>query len=221
VAGFFDVEFRTAASLHPDGEPSEFISTHTGVIRYEREKDGRVFRVGRVRAYRILAGLAADHRQNLFDVCDSHSGDLHRAHAALYEPGGYGFRPDLTDRFDAFEADCLVLDYVVLNPRWRGLRLGLLAARKAVDLLGAGCGLTVCEVAPLDPNAADDIGVPAAWLPRHETPEARTAAVVKLRRYARQMGFVRLEKTPFYVLPMNRVTPTADELLRERPMQDG
>jgi hypothetical protein len=217
VAGFFDIEFRTRASLHPDGEPDEFISEYRGVVRYEREADGKVFRVGRARAYRIHAGLAADHKESLFDVCDSHSGDLLDVHALLYEPAGYGFKEELAARFDAFESDCLVLDYVVLHPRWRGLRLGLLAARKAVDVLGAGCGLCVCRVAPLDPDAAQDLGVPAAWLPRHETDGARRDATVKLRRYARQMGFVRLGKTSYYALPMNRVTPSAADLLRDRP----
>jgi hypothetical protein len=217
VAGFFDIEFRTRASLHPDGEPSEFITEHHGVIRYERETDGRLFKVGRVLAYRVHAGLAAVHGERLFDVCDSHSDDLHRVQAALYRPHRYDFKKALAARFDAFEGDCLVLDYVVLNPKWRGLRLGLLAARKTADLLGSGCGLTVCEVAPLNPDVAADIGVPASWLPRHESSEALREATVKLRRYARQMGFSRVGKTWFYALPMNQVTPTAEELLRGWP----
>ena len=43
--------------------------------------------------------------------------------------------------FNAVEWDLLVLDYVVLVPKWRGLKIGLLAVRKMVDLLGGGCGL--------------------------------------------------------------------------------
>ena len=58
------------------------------------------------------------------------------------------------------------------------------------------------------------IGVPASWVPTNDTPEARMRATVKLRRYARRMGFVRLGRSPYYALPLSRKTPTADELLR-------
>jgi hypothetical protein len=142
---------------------------------------------------------------------------LHEVHALLYEPDGCGFKEALVRRFDAVEGDCLLLDYVVLHPRWRGLRLGLLAIRQAVDVLGGGCGLAVCDVAPLDPGAHASLGVPESWIPRHDTPRARREATVKLRRYARLMGFVRLGPTPYYALPLNDVTPTAAELLRAAP----
>jgi hypothetical protein len=46
---FFDIVLRTEASLHPDGEPDDFISEHTGVLRCSGE-DNVVRRVGRVRA---------------------------------------------------------------------------------------------------------------------------------------------------------------------------
>jgi hypothetical protein len=215
--GRFNIEFRTSATLHPGDEPDEFISTHEGVIRYERERDGRLFTVGKLKAYRIHAGLATNHGESLAEVCDAHSAELHEAHTLLYEPDGYGFREELVERLDALEADCLLIDYVVLHPKWRGLRLGLLALRKAVDVLGGGCGLAVCNIAPLDPDAYEHIGVPESWIPRHRTRIERKEATVKLRRYARQMGFVRLGRSPYYALLMNHVTPTAGELLRGVP----
>jgi len=54
---FFDLILQTSGSLHPDGEPDQFISEHTGVIRCTRD-DGRVRNVGKVKAYRIHADLA-------------------------------------------------------------------------------------------------------------------------------------------------------------------
>jgi hypothetical protein len=106
----FDVTFRTRASLHPGGEPSEFVSRHDGVIRCERDRDRHVSNVGRLKAYRIHAELAAQHGEPLFDVCDAHSDELRRAHALLYEPGGYEFKAGLVRRFDVFEMDCLVIE---------------------------------------------------------------------------------------------------------------
>jgi hypothetical protein len=210
---FFDLVLQTQGSLHPDGEPDRFISEYTGYVHGEGD-DGTARRVGKVLAYRIHADLAARYGEALFDVCDAHSHELHCVHTLLYEPGQYHFKEVLVDRFDATDCDCLVLDYVVLHPRWRGLRLGLLAARKMVDLLGGGCGLAVSHIAPLSPGARDLLKVPASWLPRQETREARREAAVKLRRYFRQMGFERLGRTSFYALPTAQETPTLADLLR-------
>ena len=118
----FDLVLQTRGSLHPDGEPDGFISEYLGFVHAQAE-GGTARRVGKVHAYRIHADLAARHGEPLSDVCDAHSHALHACHSLFYEPDGYHFR----DPFGAVECDCLVVDYVVLHPRWRGLRLGLLA----------------------------------------------------------------------------------------------
>jgi hypothetical protein len=212
---FFDLVLQTGASLHPDGEPDEFISTFTGYIVAAGEDDVRR-RVGKVLAYRINSELAANCGEPLFDVCDAHSASLHEIHTLLYEHDEYELKPAIMDQFGDGGLDALVLDYVVLNPRWRGLRLGLLAARKLIDLAGGGCGLVVSYVAPLRPDAHQKLGVPASWLPQHETPDECKEAARKLRRYYRQMGFERIGRTPYYALSMTLRVPTLAELLRSR-----
>jgi hypothetical protein len=212
---FFDLVLQTGASLHPDGEPDEFISKFTGYIVAAGEDDVRR-RVGKVLAYRINSELAANCGEPLFDVCDAHSASLHEIHTLLYEHDDYELKPAIMDQFGDGGLDALVLDYVVLNPPWRGLRLGLLAARKLIDLVGGGCGLVVSYVAPLRPDAHQKLGVPASWLPRHETPDECKEAARKLRRYYRQMGFERIGRTPYYALSMTLRAPTLAELLRSR-----
>ena len=210
---FFDLVLQTCSSLHPDGEPSDFVSEYLGFITCTDDETGAVTKVGKVAALRVHAGLAHDAGESLFDVCDSQSHEMRLLHAMLYEPDCYHIREGLATRFEAFESDLLVLDYVVLAPKWRKLKVGLLAVRKLVDLIGGGCGLTVSLIAPLRHKAAQLLHVPKSWLPRHETKEERRAAAVKLRRYYRRMGFERLGRTPYYALPLNLVTPTAAELL--------
>jgi hypothetical protein len=211
---FFDITLKTVASLHSAGEPSDFISEYTGFIRSCRDRNGKITRVGKIHAYRIHADLAANHGASLFDVCDAHSQELHFVQTLLYEPDHYGFRSRIMDRFDAVEADCLVLDYIVLHPKWRRLKLGLLAVRKLVDLLGGGCGLTVSYFAPLNPHAHALLKVPRSWIPEHQDQEARKEAVGKLRRYFRRMGFERIARSPYFALPMARLTPSAEDLLK-------
>jgi hypothetical protein len=213
---FFDIVLRTEASLHPEGEPDDFISEYTGVIRCSGD-DNVVRRVGKVRAYRINAALAADRGEPLFDVCDAHSQEMQYIYWLLYDLKTDQFNEAITNRFDAVESDCLVLDYVLLHPKWRGVRLGLLAARKMVDILGGGCGLVVAHIAPLRPGALELLRVPTSWLPRLQTKDAWCKAVVKLRRYYRQMGFERIGHSAYYGLSMAHKTPSLADLLRRSP----
>jgi hypothetical protein len=213
----FDIVVRTRESLHPDGEPDRFVSEYSGIIVCTDDETGEESKVGKALALRVHAGLAQNAGESLFDVCDAHSHELHVLHTMLYEPDRYQFRQGVTDRFDAVEPDLLVLDYVVLNPKWRKLKLGLLAVRKLVDLIGGGCGLAVSLIAPLRHDAAKLLGVPREWLPKHENKEERREAMVTLRRYFRRMGFRRLGRSPYYALAMNQVTPNATELLGGTP----
>ena len=100
-------------------------------------------------------------------------------------------------------------------PRWRRLKLGLLAVSRLVDL--GGCGLAVSLIAPLRRDARPLLRVPAPWLPGHAGKQERRAATVGLRRYFRRMGFRRLGRSPYYALPLNQVTPSADDLLGGPP----
>src|SRR5262245_9167446 len=69
-----------SGSLHPPGEPDDFISEYTGVVRCIRDRDGKVFRVGKVKAYRIHADLADQSGESVFDVCDAHSQELNEVY---------------------------------------------------------------------------------------------------------------------------------------------
>jgi hypothetical protein len=210
--GHFDLIVQTRTGLHAYAEPDEFIAEYTAVIRYTRERDSRVFRVGKLHAYRLHADLALNHGESLFDVCDAHSQGLQHLYAALYDPGEDHFKKEVVDQFEAMHSDCLFIDYVVLHPRWRGLRLGLLALRKFIDLAGGGCGLTVTHIRPLDPDAHASLNVPAAWLPRQE----RKVAVRKLRSHIKRLGFERINHTPYHGLSMARLTPTVADLLKAK-----
>jgi hypothetical protein len=210
---FFDIVLSTSASLHPEVEPDEFISSYSGVIRAEGE-DGILHRVGRAHAWRVHMGLAANQGESRLDVFDAHSQEMCDLYAALFDLEADYFAEHIVHQFDVVESDLLVLDYVVLHPRWRGLRLGLLAARKMVDLLGGGCGLVVSHVAPLRPDAHELLRVPKSWLPSHKTAETRKQAVLTLRRYFRQVGFERIGRTCFYGMSMSRQLPTLADLLR-------
>jgi hypothetical protein len=210
----FDIVLKTSGGLHPDGEPDRFISAHTGLVRCTRDGDGRAFRVGKVKAYRIHADLARQAGEPVFDVCDAHSQGMHEVYAALFDPATDDLQEPVREQIDGCDSDVLVLDYVLLSPRWRGLKIGLLAARKLIDLLGGGCGLAVSWVYPLNPDADEFRRVPGGWIPRHADEAAEREARRKLRRHFRRMGFERIGRTRLDGLSLARVTPTLADLLR-------
>jgi hypothetical protein len=212
----FDIVLQTGGSLHPDGEPDRFISAYTGQIRCTREHDGKVVKVGKAKAYRIHADLARQAGESVFDVCDAHSQEMHDLYAALFDPDQDDLRDEIRTKFDAFDSDVLVLDYVLLSPQWRGLKLGLLATRKLLDLLGGGCGLAVCWVYPLNADADQFTKVPRGWIPRQQSKDEEREARRKLRHHFRRLGFRRIGTTRFDGLSLSQGSPSLSELIRPK-----
>ena len=81
--------------------------------------------------------------------------------------------------------------------------------------------MTVVEVLALDPEAHYMAGVPASWIPRHDTAESRLEAREKLQRYVKRLGFERIRGTNYYGMSMVRKTPTLAELLRPERGERG
>lgn len=111
----FDLSLSTRSPLLSDGEPGDFISEHRGTV-LAIDDAGAETAVGYVRALKLHAGLAWEKGESLFDVCDSHSHEMHAIHSLLYKPGGYTLRETLARRFEAGECDLSALG---IQPRSR------------------------------------------------------------------------------------------------------
>src|SRR6516162_2511954 len=121
----FDIVLSTRASLHPEGEPDEFISAYAGIIRAEGD-DGVGHRVGRVHAYRVHMGLAANQGESLFDVFDAHSQPMSNLYAALFDPETDYLTEAIIRQFEAIDSDA--------RPRLRRLKSAL--ARSEARAIG-------------------------------------------------------------------------------------
>jgi len=211
---FFDLALQTSVALPPCGEPSEFVSEYVGLIRKHTEDGGKITPVGKIKALYVHVDLAMDERVSLYDVCDDHSDELHRLHRRFFERNTYDLKESLTRQFDAIPCDLLVIDYVALDPKWRRLKLGLLAVRQLIDLLGAGCGLVVSEILPLSPHAPKLLKIPRSWVPVHKSKDELGKATKKLRQYFRQVGFERVGRSAYYALAVSRLATPAADLLK-------
>lgn len=196
--GEFSLVLRTDTCLNHCQEPDEFIVEYRGSVRYLRPRDDRVFGVGRVRAYRVYAALAARADERLFDVYDAFSQQMRELYEKLYETKTALLRGEVRERFDVGESpDLLVIDAVLLHPRWRGLKMGPLIVRRLIELLGSGCGLVLSDVRPLRGQACEALGAPAAW-----APAGCDDAQTKLEQYFARQGFRQLRGTNLFGMPL-------------------
>jgi hypothetical protein len=200
IMGVFYITSSTSVPVSSYDELDDHVVTYTGEVEYRDEND-QVSQVGKYSLYRILGSLAVDHGEDLFDVFDAHSQELHDIYCAVFDHESRDWNNEVADKFSCDEMDLLVIDSLQLDPKWRGLRLGLLVLRRLIDLHVAGCGLVVCHPYPLE---------------RNDTPEQVRLGTIKLRRYVRQMGFRRIGKTPYYGLSTSQVTPKIEDLLHGR-----
>jgi hypothetical protein len=205
----FDVILRARGTAYGGHRLFDLISNYTGQVRCRRASDRRTVCVGKFRAFRVNAELAAQLQGNLTDACELHSERLYRLYARLYGPKSYAFRPLVTQQFMTLSSDLLVLDTIVLDPRWRGVRLGLLVARRLVSLLGSGCGLVVGNITPYKGG----LRVPAAWVPRYASDRERRDARERLRDYFAAVGFKRVGRSAIYAMSIAEPVPLDAALL--------
>jgi len=192
--GDFDILCQTTVPLSSYNEPDDFVVEYRATIQHDGEA------IGEAVLYKVLLGLACNYGEHPLDIFDAHSQALLELYIALFDPETGEIREEVDRRFECCGSDLLIIDSIVLDPKWRGLKLGLLALRKLIDLHESDCRLVVCQPYPLE-NA--------------DTPEERREGKVKLRRYMKKLGFRRIGKTEYYGLSTTHVMPKFEDVLRK------
>jgi hypothetical protein len=211
----FSLVMRAAGSIQHEYLLADYVTRYIGSV-YARgnpangEFAGPKTCIGKVRAYRLNVELAAERHVRLADVCEGHSERLYRLYLRLYQPRHYGFRHAITGQFLVVSSDLLYLDTIILDPRWRGLKLGLLVARRVVTLLGSGCGLVATTIAPYRRG----LKVPDDWVPRYASDDDRQRARERLCDYFSAVGFRRIGASEFYGMSAAEPVPGHADLLR-------
>jgi hypothetical protein len=136
----FDILCETAIPLSSYEEPDDFVVQYTATIRHDGET------IGEVVLYKVLLGLACNYGQNSAEIFDAHSEELLKVYEALFDPDTDDFWEDIEQDFQPCGNDLLIIDSITLDPKWRGLKIGLLALRRLIDLLdGVGSLNQSCQ----------------------------------------------------------------------------
>jgi len=217
--GAFELIAAGSVDIRPADPAEGLVTAFCGLIRYRTETGPGDDLAGRLRAYRVHLGLAAEAGGGGPEACRAHGGRATRFADTVFgiTPGSYAAQ--VTSLFGGVDGDCLILDHVVLRPKWRRLGVGRNVLRRAIATLGSGCGLVVCVAAPLVADEAAAVRVPADWLsPGSDTGEY-WGRRVELVRLVRSLGFQRLPGTQVHALvPKTRTTtPAAHRAQEEWP----
>ena len=200
--GEFRLVCRAEVGLSTYQDLEDYVIEDAGEIRYHGDEDEgpepSPLKVGEFKVQRVLGSLAQEAGEDIFEVCDAASQELHEACYTLFSLKTRQPRQWLQNAYWAFASDFLLIESITLDPKWRGLRVGLLVLRRLIDLFAPSEGMVVCQ--------------PFAF--GAESEEQWREGTVKLRRYVRGLGFRRLKRSRFYGLSTANVIPTAGEVLR-------
>lgn len=154
--------------------------------------------VGHIRGSRIDLGEAFDRGVSAWDACDAHSGELEECCSVFLTDDE--FREDLEL---STLGDLLILHTMEIDPKYRGLGLGLLAVRRTLMTLGGGCAMAALKPFPLQFQNKVTAQNQAEF----------DAAQKKLGDYWSRLGFVPYKDTEYYYFDMAHRKPPISQVL--------
>src|SRR5712664_3910441 len=190
------VEFELCAALN-DSVETDFVHSIAGRIIAEPEGSGKED-AGHIGASLVQFGEALDHGISAERLGDGISGDISEYWEHLFDAETGCPKDEIQNEFELVDLDLLIIDYVVIYPEFRGLRIAESAIHRTIDIFGTGCGLVACKPWPLQftPSVADD---PEALKRLAPPTVSKGEALRKLRSYWSRLGFWPLGNTGIYL----------------------
>jgi GNAT superfamily N-acetyltransferase len=150
--------------------------------------------VGEAEATQVRVRRAVERRMGLFHTFDLEQG-LMDAGAAIYNSAFTDLKPAVYRDFSNPhpDEDLLLIRHIVLQPQFRGRKLGLILMHRILSDLGYRCGLAILKPFPIGTE-------------RGKEGEGRD----KLRKYWERLGFQRVGKSSFWALDYPEAPPLAD-----------
>jgi hypothetical protein len=195
------VEFVLRAELHESAE-TDFVHSIAGRIIAEPEGGGNED-AGEIGASLVQFGEALDHGISAERLGDGISGDISEYWEHLFDvETGYP-KEEIQNEFEVVDLDLLIIDYVAIQPKFRGLGIAESAIHRTIDIFGPGCGLVACKPWPqqFTPSVADD---PEALKKLAPPDVGKAEALRKLRSYWSRLGFWPLGNTGLYLLSLSQ-----------------
>ena len=200
-----ELRAESCASLYRF-DPDEFVRETKVKFTIVDHPAGQV-EMGAAQIFLINGDLARyQYDWNLFYVFDVHSQDL----CDIYE----AFFTDDDEWIDEVR-DCgicnyniLYIDYIYLKPEYRGYGIGRILAKGLVEEFAKWGEIVVTRPVPAELVEEDGAQI-IACQPEDETVTPKLAAMCK------SLGFIRLDRTNIFFLPLTADYPTVSDLLKK------
>ncbi len=195
------VEFVLRAELHESAE-TDFVHSIAGRIIAEPERGGKED-AGQLCASLVQFGEALDHGISAERLGDGISGDISEYWENLFDAETGYPKEEIQNEFEVVDLDLLIIDYVAIQPKFRGLGIAESAIHRTIDIFGSGCGMVACKPWPLQftPSVADD----QEALKRLALPNvSKGEALRRLRSYWSRLGFWPLGNTGIYLMSLSQ-----------------
>lgn len=195
------VEFVLQAALHESVE-TDFVHSIAGRIIAESESRGKQD-AGHIEASLVQFGEALDHGISAERLGDGISGDISEYWEHLFDAETGHPKEDIQNEFEVVDLNLLIIDYVTIDPEFRGLGIAESAIQRTIDIFGTGCGLVACKPWPLQftPSVA---GNPAALKKLAPPDVGKSEGLRNLRSYWSRLGFWPLGNTGIYLLSLSQ-----------------
>src|SRR5207249_439474 len=195
------IEFVLRAALH-DSVDADFVHSIAGRIIAEARNGGEEEH-GRIGASLVQFSEALDHGISTTRLGDGFSGEISEYWERLFDPESGHLKDEIQTEYEVAGLDLLIIDYVEIYPKFRGLGIAVSAVNRTIDVFGAGCGLVVCS--PRPPQFTPAVANDQAALKRLAVPNvSEDVALTRLRTYCSRIGFWPLGNTGIYLLSVSQ-----------------
>ncbi len=183
------VRFTTERDAFP-GEPNHFMLYILGrIVLINIETEDEV-EAGKMKLYLTRFAPARAAGWTVFDVLDAENGDT-AEFLALFDGGDW--TEEVTESFEPFSSDLLIIDRVEVDQAYRGHGVGLLAVRTAIECFGDGCGIIGIYPFPLQFTRGREPESP-------DEEKSLCEARAKVAAYWERLGFQRVGATGVWAL---------------------
>jgi hypothetical protein len=190
-----EVWYHLYSSSWTEYEPEDYISSFSSTIVADDcgNMEKRV-QVGEMNGYLVHVNYARERRESLFRIFDDHSVDFSTYSKALLDKRRNDFKKGLLE-VPPINDDILLIDDLIIYPKYRGNSLGLKAIMNVMKTFGLSCGLVLCQALPLQYHVSRDITDFKKRIGTKTLFVDRKSSVSKIVKHLQKIGFTKIPGT--------------------------
>ncbi|MBL6991616.1 MAG: hypothetical protein ISR65_17660 [Bacteriovoracaceae bacterium] len=198
-------------------EPRSFVTNIDGRIflpELEDEQTDDEDPIGSVYCYVIQVQEIVNYGVELIDVFESIDDELFEYYTCLFSQNRY--KDSLSEIAEpGLGLDLLIVDYLEINPKWRGTGLGLIAGLRTLQNFRRGCRYVA--ITPFPPQCAGWASgqMESKRQKMQQLDQGQDKATKALTRYWQHLGFKEVDDSGIFILSPLTPLPSASSVMAE------